>query len=140
MKLSNKGATKFDHLCHTIIGAENDGFDYLARNTGISCGKCGRELKTCYCEKRLYVVECEHCGVKCLVEAGNPAQACYKTMAYPVKPVEEIDEDHEAVFWSSVPICDPPDYQGSVIDTNFPDNMVCGMEIPCCGTDGRELE
>lgn len=86
------------------------------------------------------MVECEHCGVKCLVEAGNPAQACYKTMAYPVKPVEEIDEDHEAVFWSSVPICDPPDYQGSVIDTNFPDNMVCGMEIPCCGTDGRELE
>lgn len=86
------------------------------------------------------MVECEHCGVKCLVEAGSPAQACYKTMAYPVKPVEQIDEDREAVFWSSVPICDAPDYQGSVIDANFPDDMACGMELPCCGTDGRELK
>lgn len=140
MKLSKRGSTKFDNLCHTIMGAENDGFDYLAKHTGISCGKCGHELKTYYCEERLYIVECEHCGVKCLVEAGCPAQACYKTMAYPVKPVEQIDEDREAVFWSSVPICDAPDYQGSVIDANFPEDIVCGMELPCCGTDGSDLE
>lgn len=140
MKLSKKGSTKFDNLCHTIMGAGNDGFDYLARNTGISCGKCGHELKTYYCEERLYMVECERCGVKCLVEAGNPAQSCYKTMAYPVLPVEQIDEEREAVFWSSVPICEPPDYQGSVIDANFQDDMVCGMGLPFCGTDGRELK
>lgn len=72
MKLSKKGGTKFDNFCHAIMGAENDGFDYLARNTGISCGKCGHELKTYYCEERLYedggeVVEvlsdfCPSCG------------------------------------------------------------------------------
>lgn len=138
MRLSNKGATKFDHLCHTIIGAENDGFDYLARNTGISCGKCGRELKTYYCEERLYMVECERCGVKCLVQAGSPAQACYKTMAYPVESVDVFGGE-TCVFWNSVPIREPPSYIGSTIDTDFPEDIVCGMELPCCGTDGREL-
>ena len=127
MKLSKKGAIKFDSLCHTAFQANGSGRDYYKHRTGISCGKCGHKLETTYCEERLYMVECEHCGVKCLVQAGSPAQACYKTMAYPVKPVEQIDEDKEAVFWRSVPICDAPDYQGSVIDANFPDNMVCGM-------------
>lgn len=139
MKLSNTGNAKFDSLCHTIFRADGGGIDYKEGKNGISCGKCGHELKTYYCEERLYVVECEHCGVKCLVQAGSPAQACYKTMAYPVVPVEQIDEDREAVFWSSVPICEPPAYQGSVIDANFPDDMVCGMELPCLGTDGGEL-
>lgn len=134
MKLTDKGATECDRLCHTL----NERYSATGK-TGISCGKCGHELKTYYCEERLYVVECDHCGVKCLVEAKNPKQACYKTMAYPVKPVEQISEGREAVFWSSIPICDTPDYQGSVIDANFPDDMVCGMDLPCCGTDGREL-
>lgn len=72
MKLSNKGANILDQLCHTIHQQ-----DFPPLKSGISCGKCGHELKTYYCEDRLYMVECEHCGVKCLVEAGNPAQACY---------------------------------------------------------------
>lgn len=138
MKLSKKGGTKFDNFCHAIMGAENDGFDYLARNTGISCGKCGNELKTSYCEERLYMVECDHCGVKCLVEAGNPEQACYKTMAYPVESVDVFGVE-TCVFWNSVPIREPPCYIGSTIDTDFPEDIVCGMELPCCGTDGREL-
>lgn len=136
MKLSKKGAIKFDSLCHTVFQANGSGCDYYKHRTGISCGKCGHKLETTYCEERLYMLECERCGVKCLVQAGSPAQACYKTMAYPVKSVEQIDENREAVFWSSVPICEPPDYQGSVIDANFPDDMVCGMGLPCCGTDG----
>ena len=140
MNTSNKGNTDFDHLCHTIMGAENDGFDYLARSTGISCGKCGHKLKTYYCEERLYMVDCEHCGVKCLVEAGSPAQACYKTMAYQVKPVEQISEEREAVFWGLVPICEYPDYHGHLTDPFFPDYMVCGTELPFLGTDGEELE
>lgn len=138
MKLSKKGNTKFDNFCHTIMGAENDGFDYLARSRKISCGKCGHELKTYYCEERLYMVECENCGVKCLVEAGSPVQACYKTMAYPVGAVEDIAEC-EAVFWDHIPIDDPPIYVGNTADCDFPKNAVCGMELPCCGTDGREL-
>lgn len=138
MKLSKKGGTKFDNFCHAIMGAENDGFDYLARNTGISCGKCGHELKTSYCEERLYMVECERCGVKCLVQAGSPAQACYKTMAYPVESVDVFGVE-TCVFWNSVPIREPPCYIGSTIDTDFPEDIVCGMELPCCGTDGREL-
>lgn len=84
MKLSKKGAIKFDSLCHTVFQANGSGRDYYKHRTGISCGKCGHKLETTYCEERLYMVECERCGVKCLVQAGSPAQACYKTMAYPV--------------------------------------------------------
>lgn len=84
------------------------------------------------------MVECEHCGVKCLVRAGSPAQACYKTMAYPVKSVERIG-DCDAVFWDHVPIDEPPIYVGSTADCDFHKGAVCGMELPCCGTDGREL-
>lgn len=139
MKLSNKGTTKFDHLCHTIFGADGNSVDYAQRGTGIVCGKCGHDLKVCYCEDRLYMVECECCDVKCLVEAANPAQACYKTMAYPVEPVEHIG-DCDAVFWSHVPIDEPPIYVGNTADCDFPREAMCGMELPCCGTDGRELE
>lgn len=95
MQRSNKGATLFDQMFHTvndIFKSRNNGHNYLERKTGISCGKCGHKLKTYYCEERLYVVECEHCGVKCLVEARNPEQACYKTMAYPVERVEDMGE------------------------------------------------
>lgn len=141
MQRSNKGATLFDQMCHTvndIFKSKNNGHDYLARKTKLSCGKCGHELKTYYCEERLYVVECEYCNVKCLVEARNPDQACYKTMAYPVERVEDMGEEQEAVFWSSTPICEPPAYQGSVIDTSFPDDMVCGMELPFPATDGTD--
>ena len=134
MELSNKGATIFDKLCHTIYGAEVPKW-----KQGISCGKCGHELTAYYCESRLYVVECDHCGVKCLVVAKNPEQACYKTMAYQVKPVQHISEEREAVFWDSVPVCEPPIYVGTPIDCDFK-KAVCGMELPCCGTDGRDLE
>lgn len=134
MKLSDKGANILDQLCHTIYQQ-----DFPPLKSGISCGKCGHELKTYYCEERLYIVECEHCGVKCLVQAGSPAQACYKTMAYPVGSVEDIAEC-EAVFWDHIPIDDPPIYVGSTADCDFPKNAVCGMELPCCGTDGMELE
>lgn len=143
MQRSNKGETLFDQMCHTvndIFKSKNNGHDYLAKETKISCGKCGHKLKTYYCEERLYVVECEHCGVKCLVEASNPEQACYKTMAYPVEQVEDMGEEQEAVFWNAVPICEPPAYQGSVIDANFPDDMVCGMALPCPATDGTDCE
>lgn len=84
------------------------------------------------------MVECESCGVKCLVQAGSPVQACYKTMAYPVGAVEDV-ADCEAVFWDHVPIEDYPIYVGSTADCGFPKEAMCGMELPCCGTDGREL-
>lgn len=135
MQRSKKGATKFDRLCHTLYARYSS-----TRGAGISCGKCGHKLKTYYCEERLYVVECEHCGVKCLVEARTPDQACYKTMAYPVERVEDMGEGQEAVFWNAVPICEPPTYQGSIIDANFPSKMVCGMELPCPATDGTDCE
>lgn len=140
MNMIDKGRTKFDRMCHTIMNAENNGIEYFSKETIILCGKCGHRLKTYYCEEQLYVVECEHCEVKCLVEAENPGQACYKTMAYPVEPIKYINEDREAVFWSSVPIDGQPDYEGSVIDASLPDNIVCGMELPFCGTDGSEIK
>lgn len=133
-----KGATKFDKLCHRIFSANGNGTDYLSRRTGVKCGYCGYELEAYYCESRLYVVECHHCKTKALAMAGTPAEAAYKTFGHAVYPLEEMGEE-EAVFFSHVPIDEPPAYVGSVNDCNFPDDVVCGMYLPCPGTDGKEI-
>lgn len=139
MQTSDKGNTLFDRVCHTVndvFKSKNNGHDYLARKSKISCGKCGHELKTYYCEEQLYVVECENCGVKCLVEARSPEQACYKTMAYPVERIDDIGEEDLAVFFDHVPIDDPPVYVGNIRDCDLPEEIVCCMVIPCPGTCG----
>ena len=137
--MMSHGATKFDKLCHKVLGANGNGSDYLSRETGVSCGYCGHELEAYYCEDRLYMVECRRCKTKAMVMAGSPSEAAYKTFGHPVYPVEEMGEDN-AVFFGRVPIDEPPVYVGSVIDTRFPDgDVVCGMYLPCPGTDGREL-
>lgn len=134
-----KGATKFDQLCHSVFAANGNGANYLGRRTGVQCGCCGYELKAYYCEERLYLVECPCCETKALVMAGSPAAAAYKTFGHAVYPVEEMGEE-EAVFFSRVPIDEGPCYVGTVIDTHFPgDEVVCGMYLPCPGTDGREI-
>lgn len=141
MQTSDKGNTLFDRMCHTVndvFKSKNNGHDYLTRKSKISCGKCGHELKTYYCEEQLYVVECEHCGVKCLVEARSPEQACYKTMAYPIESIEDIAEEDLAVFFDNVPINDPPIYVGGILDCDLPENVACGMAIPFPGTLGAE--
>lgn len=133
-----KGATKFDKLCHRIFSANGNGTDYLSRRTSVKCGYCGYELEAYYCESRLFVVECHHCKTKALAMAGTPAEAAYKTFGHAVYPLEEMGEE-EAVFFSHVPIDEPPVYVGSVIDCDFPDDVVCGMYLPCPGTDGKEI-
>ena len=133
-----KGATKFDQLCHSVFAANGNGANYLSRGTGIRCGYCGHEIGTRYCEERLYLVECSHCKTKALAMAGNPAEAAYKTFGHAVYPLEEMGEE-EAVFFYHVPIDEPPAYVGSVIDCNFPEDVVCGMYLPCPGTDGKEI-
>lgn len=134
------GVTKFDTMCHEIFGAKNDGFDYLAKETGVKCGRCGIELKAYYCESRLYVVECPSCKVKALAKAGSPIEAAYKTFGWPLETVEDIGEEC-GVFFNHTPIDEPPRYVGSTIDCNFPwEDVVCGMLMPCPGTDGKELK
>lgn len=134
-----KGAIAFDKICHRIFDAKDNGFDYLARPTGVHCCHCGHELNAYYCEERLYIVKCDACGIFSLVKAENPREAAYKTIAFPVEDVDNI-YDGCAVFFSHVPIDEPPVYVGSVEDTNFPaDDVVCGMYLPCPGTDGSEL-
>ena len=49
-----------------------------------------------------------------------------------------MNED-EAVFWDQLPIQDPLVYSGSTIDCDFPDDLVCGMYLPCPGTNGKEF-
>lgn len=130
---------KLDYLCHNLFLANGNGVDYLLRETGVSCGACGRELEAYYCENRLYMVECHRCKTKALVMAGSPAEAAYKTFGHAVYPVDEMGEE-EAVFFGSLPIVDPPVYVGSVIDAHFPaDEVVCGMYLPFPGTDGKEI-
>lgn len=134
-----KGATNFDKLCHKLFAANSNGTDYLSRGTGVKCGYCGTELEAYYCESRLYLVECHNCKSKALVMVNSPKQAAYKTFGYAVYPVDEMGEDN-AVFFSHTPIDEPPCYVGSVIDADFPDDVVCGMYLPCPGTDGAEIE
>lgn len=74
-----------------------------------------------------------------MVEALSPKSACYKTLAWAVDPVDDIDEDCTAVFFHHTPIDEPPTYVGSTIDCNFPEDVVCGMELPCPATDGTEM-
>lgn len=33
-----KGATRFDKLCHRLFSANGNGTDYLSRRTGVKCG------------------------------------------------------------------------------------------------------
>ena len=133
-----KGATNFDKLCHKIFSAKGNGTDILSRGTGISCGYCGHELEAYYCESRLYVVECSSCKTMALTMAGSPLQAAYKTFGHAIYPLDEMGEE-TAVFFSHAPIDGPPYYVGSVIDCDFPENeVVCGMYLPCPGTDGKE--
>ncbi len=135
-----KGATKFDNLCHSVFSANGNGANYLSSRTSVQCGFCGYELKAYYCEERLYMVECCNCNIKALVKAGSPAEAAYMTFGHAVYPVEEMGEE-EAVFFSHIPIDEDPCYVGSIDDTDFPfDDVVCGMYLPCPGTDGRELK
>lgn len=133
-----KGATKFDQMCHKLFEANANGTDYLGRETGVSCGYCGTELEVYYCESQLYLVECHKCKTKALVMARSPKQAAYKTFGHAVYSVEEMGEE-EAVFWDHLPIDESPCYIGSVIDCNFPEDAVCGMYLPCPGTDGSEV-
>lgn len=102
--------------------------------------RCGHELEAYYCEERLYLVECDQCETKALVKARSPKEAAYRAFAFEVLPVEEMDGECEAVFFSHTPIDEPPTYIGCTIDKDFPDDVVCGMYIPCPGTDGSELE
>ncbi len=131
-----KGATRFDKLCHSVFSANGNGTNYLSRGTNVQCGRCGYELEAYYCESRLYVVECHRCRVKALVMAGSPKQAAYMTFGHAVYPLEEMGEDL-AVFFDHVPIDEPPVYVGSTIDCDFPEDVVCGMYLPCPGTDGE---
>lgn len=130
MTEKKRGATSLDKMCHAIFMASALDRDKL----NIACGSCGHNLYVTYCEDRLYLVECRHCRKKALTHASNPVSAAYQTFAHAVYPVDEMGEDL-AVFWSHTPICEPPDYVGSTIDTDFPEDAVCGMYVPCPGTD-----
>lgn len=75
---SEKGATDFDKLCHTVFDA--DGENYRARKAGVTC-HCGCELEYYYCEEQLLLIQCPYCKAKALVKARSPRSAAYKTLA-----------------------------------------------------------
>lgn len=129
-----KGATEFDKLCHKIFDANSK--NYRARQTGVNC-RCGYELEYYYCEEQLFLVECGQCETKALVKAKNPREAAYKAFAHKVIPINDMGEEL-AVFFAHTPIDEPPVYVGSTIDCDFPDDVVCGMYLPCPGTDGTK--
>lgn len=91
--MMEKGATRFDKLCHKVFGANGNGYDYLGRGTGVKCRRCGNEIETYYCEERLHFVECYHCKMRALVMAGNPAEAAYKTFGHAVHQMDGTGEE-----------------------------------------------
>lgn len=105
------GATRYDKLCHSVFGGKGNGRDFLARDTHIHCGSCGRYLSTYYCEEGLFLVVCERCEKRALVKAKNPRDAAYKTFAHEIIPIDEMGEEN-AVFFGTMPIVDPPYYVG----------------------------
>lgn len=127
------GATKFDKLCHRAFDGQSDGTNYLAKKIGVCCGNCGKELLAYYCEERLYLVECDACGIKALTKANSAEDAAYKTIAHEVISIDDMGEEL-AVFFDTAPICDPPFYVGSTIDCDFPDGAKCAMLLPCPGS------
>lgn len=139
--LNAAGGSDFDKLCHSVFTANGNGGDYLGRESGIKCRDCGHELEICYCEDRLYLVECSCCGKKALVKAASPERAAYRTFADPVYSMDEFPNEELGVFFDHTPIDEPPVYVGSPIDCDFPfDDVVCGMVLPCPGTDGSEID
>lgn len=74
----NERMTDFDELCHRIFDADGTGKNYLTRETSVFCENCGNRVSSYYCEERLYLVECECCEKKVLVEAKNREEAAIK--------------------------------------------------------------
>ena len=68
--------------------------------------------------------------------AGSPEKAAYMTFGHAVYPVDDMGEE-EAVFFSHVPIDEPPVYVGSTADVDFPDDVVCGMYLPIPSTAAK---
>ena len=136
MITSKKGACDIDKACHGI-------FDRMGQNMGkvsnMACGKCGTPLRVYYCEERLYMVSCINCDVKALVKAGNPQEACAKSMAWPVCSDDETDECQLYAFWNTLKINDSPVYTGKIIDYDCPSDVRLALELPIPATDGSEL-
>lgn len=82
------GATKFDNMCHKVFAAKDNGWDFLSRPTGVSCGHCGNELVAYYCESRLYMVQCRHCKIRAVVMAKSSKDAAYQTFGH-----KEVNND-----------------------------------------------
>ena len=100
---SEKGATYLDKLCHKFYDhpkGHGEKTDYV-------CRLCGGPLETCYCEERLYLVQCTDCGTLALVKTANPKAAVGVTLARPTltPPNEPLtlaelrEMDGEPVWW-----------------------------------------
>lgn len=140
-RIYHKGATLLDQLAHKLYDSKNNGGAYIARDTGVRCGRCGHELQAHYCEERLYIVDCGHCKIKSLVKANSPKDAAYRTLAWDIYDIESMGIDQDtAVFFDHVPIDEPPVYVGSVLDCDLPENALYGMYLPVPGTDGGEYK
>lgn len=91
---SEKGATYLDKLCHKFYDhpkGHGEKTDYV-------CRICGGPLETCYCEERLYLVQCTDCGTLALVKTANPKAAAGVTLARPTltppnEPLTQADLD-----------------------------------------------
>lgn len=75
-----KDATEFNELCQKVSSAKGDGTDYTRIGTGIKCKRCGHLLDMCCCGEHLFMVECDFCRTKAIVEARYWQDAIFKTL------------------------------------------------------------
>ena len=107
------GASELDRSAHAVFafaaGKRAGGW----RGTGVLCARCGHELKSSYCEERLYMVRCQECETVTLVKAASPAAAAER-LGIMAQPADEWCEEYGDCLWWSFPIEEPP-YLGTPI-------------------------
>ena len=69
-----------DKAAHQIYAFAMDSKNMQNGNTDRLCYHCKGHIKVYYCENKLYLVRCIHCGIAALVQASSPNEAVCKTI------------------------------------------------------------
>lgn len=75
--------TDFDKRTHYIYTTAMGIILFRGKIEDVVCKHCGKPLQAYYCEDRLYLVRCFHCGTMALVKAENPKEAALMTLGTP---------------------------------------------------------
>ena len=75
--------TDFDRRAHYIYTTAMSIIFFRGKIEDVACKRCRKPLQAYYCEDRLYLVRCFHCGTMALAKAENPKEAALMTLGTP---------------------------------------------------------